>query len=98
MKRSVNWVAASIFFLAGSLLYAIPALARSILYAGTLSGPIWQVPNQTVEQLVPDFLNNLAFVAYLICTVIVAWPPVAQWFESWWSTPVQTTPGDKPEA
>lgn len=98
MKRSANWVAASVFFLAGSFLYAVPAMARSVLYAGRMSAAAWQYPDKTVEQLVPDWLGNLGFLAYLLCVFALGWPQIAQWLNAYFCVPPpQQAPQQEPD-
>lgn len=87
MKHSSSLVASSIFFLAGSLLYVAPALARSILYAARMSSPSWQIPDPTVERLVPESLTNFGFIAYTICAILVSWSLVEPWLVKWLSSP-----------
>lgn len=91
MKRGANWVAASVFFLAGSLLYAVPAMARSVLYAARMTGA-YSIPDPTVERLVPERLTNVAFVAYLLCVIALGWPQLEQWINAWFSVPAPSQP------
>lgn len=82
LKYCVSWLAASIFFAVGSLVSAIPACLRSILYAGRISTGSWSMPDATLEQLVPTWLSGVGRIAYCLCVAALVVPFVLEFSPS----------------
>ncbi|MBP2017650.1 putative sodium:solute symporter family permease YidK [Symbiobacterium terraclitae] len=74
MGSRANWLAASVFFLAGCMMLGLPDLIRGHLYAAMFSRPSWQYPSPTVEKIVPDYLRYIGIVAFGMAAAAIVLP------------------------
>jgi len=70
-----SWIAAGLFFLAGSFLVAVPSIARFALFAA-LWGARVSFDHSMVEAQVPTFLNGFAGVAFALSAIALVGPSV----------------------
>lgn len=74
MSNPIRWLAASVFFLAGCLMFALPGLARAIMYAGIFSRASFQYPDEVVEKAVPYGFVTLGILALILSAVAILLP------------------------
>lgn len=69
LKRVPNWIAASLFFLTGSIMFALPAVLRSLMYIATDGRA--QFPLSPVETMLvaPGDLNFFGWLG-MVLTVL----------------------------
>ncbi|MBY6278518.1 hypothetical protein [Symbiobacterium thermophilum] len=76
MNLKENWLAASMFFLAGGILQGVRELIRGQLYAAVLSKPTWSYPDPLIDSMVPGYLQKLAVAAFVLSAASGLWPYV----------------------
>lgn len=68
-----SWIAASVFFLAGGFLVAVPSVVRSVLFAA-LWGAKTSFDHSMVEDKVPNFLYWYAGAAFVFALLSLILP------------------------
>lgn len=74
MRHKPHLLASSVFFLAGCVAFSVPALVRGMLYATSITAPVWRYPNDTIELMVPGFFTAVGLVAFVLSAVSIAIP------------------------
>lgn len=78
MNHKENWLAASVFFLSGSILFSASSLVRGQLYAAMITQPSWEYPDSLIESMVPGYLQNTATVAFTLSAISIVFPYVVK--------------------
>lgn len=73
MSGRGSWLAASVFFLAGGFLVAVPSVVRSVLFAA-LWGAKTSFDHSMVDDKVPTFLYWFAGAAFVLAALSLILP------------------------
>ena len=77
MRYGSNWIAASIFFLAGCMTSLVPAVVRGQFYAARMSTGSWSYPDELIERMVPEY-KGIASLAFVLSVVALVFPAIAK--------------------